>query len=42
MCDKDILENSGTLQSVPDCFKNKQICDKAVSTHPFTIQFVLE
>ena len=24
MCDKAILENGGTLQSVPDCYKNKK------------------
>ena len=22
--DKDIVENSGTLKSVPDCYKNKK------------------
>ena len=30
MCDKAILENDGTLESVPDCYKNQQMCDKAV------------
>ena len=30
MCSKAILENGGTLESVPCCFKNQQICDKAV------------
>ena len=29
MCDKAILENGGTLKSVPDCYKNQQLCDKA-------------
>ena len=24
---KDIFENGGTLQSVPNCYKNQQICD---------------
>ena len=28
MCDKVILENGGTLKSVPDCYKNKKMCDK--------------
>ena len=25
MCDKAILEYSGTLNSVPDCYKNQEI-----------------
>ena len=28
MCGKVILENGGTLKSVPDCYKNKKMCDK--------------
>ena len=28
MCDKVILENGGTLKSVPDCYKNQKMCDK--------------
>ena len=30
MCDKAILENSGTLNYVPDCYKNQEMCNKAV------------
>ena len=30
MCDKAILENGETLKSVPDCYKNQQMSDKAV------------
>ena len=30
MCDKAILENCGMLESVLDCYKNQQMCDKAV------------
>ena len=30
MYDIAILENGGTLQSVPDCYKNQQMCEKAV------------
>ena len=30
MCDKAILQNNGTLKSVPDCYKNKIMCDKTV------------
>ena len=25
MCDKAILENNGTLKSVPDCYKNLEL-----------------
>ena len=28
MCDKAILENCGTLKSVPDCYKNQETCNK--------------
>ena len=34
MCDKAILENGGTLNSVADCYENQQLCDKAVDNHP--------
>ena len=30
MCDKAILENGATLEPVPDCYKNQQMCDKAL------------
>ena len=30
MCDKAILENSGTLKSVTGCYKNQEKCNKAV------------
>ena len=30
MCDKAILENHGTLKSVPDCYKNQEMFNKAV------------
>ena len=29
MCVKAILENGGTLKSVPGCYKNQEICHKA-------------
>ena len=29
MCDKAILETGGTLKSVPDCCKNKKMCNQA-------------
>ena len=28
MCEKAILENVGTLMSVPDCYKNLELCNK--------------
>ena len=53
MCDTAILENGGTLESVPECYKNKKklliitlmhtlMCGKVFSIHPSTIQFVPE
>ena len=30
MCDQAILENTETIELVPDCYKNQQMCDKAV------------
>ena len=33
MCDKAVLEHGGTLESVPDCCKNHQMCDKAVDNY---------
>ena len=30
MCNKAILENGGTLESVPDQYKTRKMCDKAV------------
>ena len=32
MCDKANLENGGTLQALPDCYGNQQLCDKAVDS----------
>ena len=34
MCDKAVLENGGTSKPVPDCYKNQQMCDKAVDNYP--------
>ena len=42
MCDKGILENDGTLESIPDCYKNQQMCDKAVDNDPHAHEFVPE
>ena len=40
MCEKAILENGGTLDSVPDCYKNQQMCDVAVANYPHALKFV--
>ena len=31
---KAILENSGTLKSVPDCCKNQEMCNRALEFVP--------
>ena len=36
MRDKAILENGGTSKSVPDCYKNQEMCNKAVVNDPFS------
>ena len=33
MCDKAILENIETLKSAPDCYKNQEMCNKAVDNY---------
>ena len=40
MFDKDILGNGGTLESVSDCYKNQEMCNKAVSNYPHALEFV--
>ena len=30
MCDKTILENGGILKSVLECYKNQDMCNRAV------------
>ena len=30
MCNKAIIENGESLKSVPDCYKNRGMCNKAV------------
>ena len=42
MCDKAILENSETLKSVPDCYKNQEMCRKAVDNYRHVLEFVSE
>ena len=33
MCDKAILENVGTLKYVPGCYKNEEVCNKAIENN---------
>ena len=40
MSDKIILENDGTLESVPDCYKNQEMYHKAVDNYLHVLQFV--
>ena len=40
--DKAILENGRTLKSVPDCYKNQEMRNKAVDNYPHGLKFALE
>ena len=40
MCEKAVLKNGGTLKSVPDCYKNQEMCNKAVDNYRHTLEFV--
>ena len=42
MCDKAILggTNGGTLKSVLECYKNQDMCIKAVDQYPHALEFV--
>ena len=40
MCGKIILENGGTLKSVPDCYQNQEMFNKAVDNYPHAEEFV--
>ena len=42
MCDKAILENGGTLESVPDYYTNQEMCNKVVDNYPYALEFVPE
>ena len=35
MCDKPILQNFGTVSG---CYKNQQMCDKAVDNYPHALK----
>ena len=36
------LENGGTLKSIPNFYKNQEICHKAVDKYPHAVEFVPE
>ena len=36
------LENDGTLKSVRDCYKNRQLLDESVDNYPHALEFVSE
>ena len=38
---KGILENVETLKSVPDCHKNREMCNEAVDNCSHALEFVL-
>ena len=40
MCDKTILENDGTLQSVPDQYKTQEMCNNVVYNYAHALEFV--
>ena len=42
MYDKDFLENGGTFNFVPECYKNQEICNKAGDNYPHALEFVPE
>ena len=42
MCDNVILENGGTLKSVPDCYKNQKMCNQTIDNYHHALEFVSE
>ena len=42
MCDKAILENGGTLKSLPDCCKYQEMCNEVVDNYSHALEFVPE
>ena len=42
MYEKAVLENGETLKSVPDCYKNQEMPNKAVDNYPHALEFVAE
>ena len=42
MWDKAILEIGGTSESVPNCYKIQEICNKAADKYPHALNLVLK
>ena len=40
MCNKAILENDGTLESVPKRYKTQEMCEKNVDKYANALKFV--
>ena len=41
MCHEGVLVNCRTLKSFPDCYKNQQMCNKAIGSYPHAIEMHL-
>ena len=42
MCDKAISKNGGLSKSVSDCYKNQEMCNRAVHNYPHSLEVVSE
>ena len=42
MCDKPVDSYSHALEFIPECYKNPNICDKALDTCPSTTKYVTD
>ena len=42
MCNKAIVENGGTLESIPCCYKNQKLYNQAVDNYVHGLEFVPE
>ena len=42
MFDKTVLQNGGILKSVPDFYKNQEMCNKAINNYPHALELVPE
>ena len=40
MCHKITPENGGMLEFIPDCYKNRKMCDKAVVNYSYPLKSV--
>ena len=42
MFEKAVLENGGTLKSIPDCYKNQEMYNKEVDNYLHALEFIPE